>query len=114
MLLPIVDTPDFIEKPDREEAPSNLAIASRYIFTPEIFDFPDQTSKGKNNEIQLTDAMRQMVREYAMYGLQFEGVRYDIGNKLDFIKTNLIYGLQHEEIGEPLRAWLKEFAVGLK
>ena len=74
-----------------------------------IFDYLDRTPKGKNNEIQLTDAMRMMVRENAMYGYRFEGVRYDIGNKLDFIKTNLIYGLQHEEIGPKLRAWLKEF-----
>lgn len=100
---------DFIEKPDRAEAPSNLAIASRYVFTPQIFDYLDTTQRGKNNEIQLTDAMRQMVKEQAMYGLQFDGVRYDIGNKLDFIKTNLIYGLEHEEIGAQLKEWLKAY-----
>ena len=104
---------DFIEKPTMEEAPSNLAIASRYIFTHEIFEFLDQTKPGKNNEIQLTDAMRKMVKKHAMYGLQFKGTRYDIGNKLDFIKTNIIYGLMHEEIGEPLREWLKEFSQEL-
>ena len=59
---------DFIEKPTQEEAPSNLAIASRYIFTHEIFDYLDKTIAGKNNEIQLTDAMRDMVKKYAMYG----------------------------------------------
>ena len=100
---------DFIEKPAQQEAPSNLAIASRYVFTPEIFDFLDKTTPGKNNEIQLTDAMRQMVKRSAMYGLKFEGTRYDIGNKLDFIKTNLIYGLQHPEIGAQLKSWLQEF-----
>ncbi|MEZ5104029.1 MAG: UTP--glucose-1-phosphate uridylyltransferase GalU [Draconibacterium sp.] len=104
---------DFIEKPSIEEAPSNLAIASRYIFTHEIFDFLETTKPGKNNEIQLTDAMRAMVKKHAMYGLQFNGTRYDIGNKLDFIKTNVIYGLMHEEIGEPLREWLKEFSKEL-
>jgi UTP--glucose-1-phosphate uridylyltransferase len=104
---------DFIEKPSAKEAPSNLAIASRYIFTPEIFDYLDSTKPGKNNEIQLTDAMRDMVKKYAMYGLQFKGTRYDIGNKLDFLKTNIIYGLMHEEIGEPLREWLKEFTASL-
>ena len=102
---------DFVEKPAQEEAPSNLAIASRYVFSPEIFDYLDRTPRGKGNEIQLTDAMRMMVKEQAMYGLQFEGVRYDIGNKLDFIKTNLIYGLEHEEIGAKLREWLKEFSA---
>lgn len=104
---------DFIEKPSVEEAPSNLAIASRYIFTPEIFDYLEKTKPGKNNEIQLTDAMRDMVRKYAMYGLRFKGTRYDIGNKLDFLKTNIIYGLMHEEIGEPLREWLKDFSKEL-
>lgn len=104
---------DFIEKPSVEEAPSNLAIASRYIFTSEIFDYLDKTKPGKNNEIQLTDAMRDMVKRYAMYGLQFKGTRYDIGNKLDFLKTNIIYGLEHEEIGVPLREWLREFAKEL-
>ncbi len=104
---------DFIEKPSAEEAPSNLAIASRYIFTPEIFEYLARLKPGKNNEIQLTDAMRDMVKKYAMYGLRFKGTRYDIGNKLDFLKTNIIYGLNHEEIGEPLREWLKEFSKEL-
>jgi len=104
---------DFIEKPSVEEAPSNLAIASRYIFTPEIFDYLDKTKPGKGNEIQLTDAMRDMVKKYAMYGVRFQGTRYDIGNKLDFIKTNIIYGLMHEEIGDHLRVWLKEFSKEL-
>ena len=104
---------DFIEKPSKEEAPSNLAIASRYIFTPEIFDYLEKTKPGKNNEIQLTDAMREMVKKYAMYGLRFKGTRYDIGNKLDFLKTNIIYGLEHEEVGKPLREWLKTFAAEL-
>lgn len=105
---------DFIEKPSIEKAPSNLAIASRYIFTPDIFDYLDKTPKGINNEIQLTDAMRMMVKEKAVYGLQFNGVRYDIGNKLDFIKTNLIYGLEHEEIGTKLREWLLKFVSELQ
>jgi UTP--glucose-1-phosphate uridylyltransferase len=109
----VIIAEDFIEKPSAEEAPSNLAIASRYIFTPEIFDYLNQTKPGKNNEIQLTDAMRDMVKKYAMYGLRFKGTRYDIGNKLDFLKTNIIYGLMHEEIGVPLRKWLKEFSTEL-
>lgn len=104
---------DFIEKPSIEKAPSNLAIASRYVFTAEIFDFLEKTKPGKNNEIQLTDAMRDMVKKYAMYGLRFKGTRYDIGNKLDFLKTNIIYGLMHEEVGEHLRQWLKEFSADL-
>jgi UTP--glucose-1-phosphate uridylyltransferase len=100
---------DWIEKPSPEEAPSNLAIASRYIFTPEIFDFLEKTTPGKNNEIQLTDAMREMVKQYPMYGLKFNGKRYDIGNKLGFLKTNLEFGLKDPEIGAALKSWLKEY-----
>jgi UTP--glucose-1-phosphate uridylyltransferase len=105
---------DFIEKPSIEEAPSNLAIASRYLFTPEIFDYLEQIGRGKNNEMQLTDAMRLMVKEKAMYGVKLDGVRYDIGNKLDFIKTNIIYGLKHDEIGDQLKEWLINFTENLK
>ena len=99
---------DFIEKPGVQEAPSNLAIAGRYVFTPEIFEYLENLAAGKNNEIQLTDAMRKMVRERAMYGLRFEGTRYDIGNKLDFLKTNVIFGLKSKDLGREFRAFLKE------
>jgi UTP--glucose-1-phosphate uridylyltransferase len=100
---------DFIEKPSIEEAPSNLAIASRYIFTPKIFDYLKLVQPGKNNEIQLTDAMHLMLQDYNMYGLRFEGIRYDIGNKLDFLKTNVIYGSKREDLGADFIAWLKQF-----
>jgi UTP--glucose-1-phosphate uridylyltransferase len=99
---------DFIEKPSVKNAPSNLAIASRYIFTPDIFDYLEKTTPGFNNEIQLTDAMRIMVKKHTMYGLRFEGKRYDVGNKLDFIKTNIEYGLKHKEIGKELKEYLTE------
>ncbi len=104
---------DFVEKPAPKDAPSNLAIASRYIFTPEIFTYLDKTTPGVNSEIQLTDAMRAMVKKHAMYGLRFEGKRYDIGNKLDFIKTNIEYGLRHKEIGKELKAYLKSLCETL-
>ena len=100
---------DFIEKPSVEEAPSNLAIASRYIFTPRIFDYLKLVQPGKNNEIQLTDAMHLMLQDYNMYGLRFDGIRYDIGNKLDFLKTNVIYGSKREDLGADFIAWLKQF-----
>lgn len=100
---------NWIEKPSIEEAPSNLAIASRYIFTPEIFDYLEKTPPGKNNEIQLTDAMREMVKTHPMYGMKFNGKRYDIGNKMGFLKTNIEFGLKDPEIGDSLKEWLKEF-----
>jgi UTP--glucose-1-phosphate uridylyltransferase len=101
----------FVEKPRVEDAPSNLAIAGRYVFTAEIFDHIARTPRGKNDEIQLTDAMRLMLAERAMYGLRFDGVRYDIGNKLDFIKTNIALGLKRPDIAEGLREYLRGVAL---
>jgi UTP--glucose-1-phosphate uridylyltransferase len=102
---------DFIEKPKPENAPSDLVIASRYIFTSDIFDYLDHTEPGLGNEIQLTDAMHSMVKDHEMFGYRFRGIRYDIGNKLDFIKTNLIYGLKNPEIGAELRKWMKQYKL---
>ncbi|MDT8391189.1 MAG: UTP--glucose-1-phosphate uridylyltransferase GalU [Lentisphaeria bacterium] len=104
---------DFIEKPSLAEAPSNLAIASRYIFTAEIFDYLATVERGKNNEIQLTDAMRMMVKNTAMYGLRINGARQDIGNKLDYLKANIRHGLKDPEIGADLRAYIADVAAEL-
>lgn len=104
---------DWIEKPSPEEAPSNLAVASRYLFTPEIFDYLENIPSGKNNEIQLTDAMRLMVKNHPMFGMKFTGKRYDIGDKMGFIKTNVEFGLKDPEIGETLKNWLKNFVETL-
>lgn len=105
---------EFVEKPDPSEAPSNLVIAGRYVFTPEIFDYLRIIPRGKNNEIQLTDAMEMMLKDQAMYGLHFKGRRHDIGNKLDFIRTNLLFGLKRDDMGEELRNWVLELAEELK
>ena len=102
---------DFVEKPSPKEAPSNLVIASRYVLSPDIFSFLSKTGAGKNNEIQLTDAMRQLVRSRAMYALRFAGVRYDIGNKLDFIKTNLIFGLKQKDLRKSLQDFIQSLKV---
>lgn len=99
---------DFIEKPDVDKAPSNLAIAGRYIFTPQIFECIKSIKPGKNNEIQLTDAMRLLVKSRVIYGLRFDGVRYDIGNKLDFVKTNIVFGLKREDMREDLLSFMKD------
>lgn len=102
-----------VEKPSPEEAPSNLAVAARYIFQPEILDYLSRTPRGKNNEIQLTDAMAEMLKDHGMYGFRFAGKRYDIGSKLDFIKTNIELGLAHDDISEELAAYLKNIAAEL-
>lgn len=110
----VVKAKSWIEKPSIEEAPSNLAIASRYLFTPEIFDYLKNTTPGKNNEVQLTDAMKEMIKFHPMYGMKFNGKRYDIGNKMGFLKTNIEFGLKDPEIGSTLKKWLKEFADDLR
>lgn len=102
---------DFIEKPDPEEAPSCLAFAGRYIFQPDIFDYLTQTKRGKNNEIQLTDAMRAMAESRPMFGCRFNGRRHDMGNKLDFIKTNIHYALKHPDLADDLHAYLKNIVA---
>jgi len=104
----------WVEKPKPEDAPSNLVIAGRYVFTPEIFDLLAIVPTGVNNEIQLTDAMRLLLKDQDMYGLHFNGKRYDIGNKLDFIKTNLIMGLRQEAFGEELKTRVKELVKGME
>ncbi|NIP92527.1 MAG: UTP--glucose-1-phosphate uridylyltransferase GalU [Akkermansiaceae bacterium] len=109
----VIEIDQLIEKPSVEEAPSNLAIAGRYVFRPEIFDYIAETEPGKNNEIQLTDAMVTMMADRGMYGLRFAGKRYDIGNKLDFIKTNIEFGLKREDIGPELAEYLKQIVEEL-
>ncbi len=104
---------EFVEKPEFDKAPSNLAIASRYIFTPDIFYYINKVKPGLNNEIQLTDAMQLMLQEHDMYGLRFDGKRYDIGSKIDFLKTNVIYGLKREDLGEEFRDWLIDLVKNL-
>lgn len=103
----------FIEKPKPEDAPSNLVIAGRYVFTADIFNYLKIVPRGVNNEIQLTDAMSLMLKDRAMYALHFDGCRHDIGNKLDVIKTNLLFGLKREDMSEELTAWIKELAKSL-
>ncbi len=104
---------EFVEKPEFNKAPSNLAIASRYIFTPDIFYYLKKVKPGLNNEIQLTDAMQLMLQEHDMYGLRFDGKRYDIGSKIDFLKTNVIYGLKRKDLGEEFRDWLIDLVKNL-
>ena len=102
-----------VEKPSAEDAPSNMAVAARYIFQPTIFEYLSKTPRGKNNEIQLTDAMAAMLKDHEMIGFCFSGKRYDVGNKLDFIKTNIELGLTHEDIAGELTDYLRTLASKL-
>lgn len=104
----ILQLDTLVEKPAVSEAPSNLAIAGRYVLTPDIFDMLDQTPAGKNNEIQLTDAMLLLLRRENLFAHRIEGKRHDIGNKLDFLKTTVEFALKRPEFADKFRAFLKE------
>lgn len=99
---------DLIEKPKPEEAPSNLAIAGRYILTADIFECIDRTPKGRESEIQLTDAIKIMLKDHALYAYHFNGKRYDTGNKLDFLKTNVEFALKRQEFRAEFLDYLEE------
>ena len=98
---------DVIEKPSVHDAPSNLAICGRYVFNPDIYDYLQKIGRGKNNEIQLTDAIRLMITEKVVHSLKIDGIRYDIGNKLDFLITNVEFALEREDLGPEFRAYLQ-------
>jgi UTP--glucose-1-phosphate uridylyltransferase len=102
---------DMIEKPNAEEAPSNLAIIGRYILTPEVFEILENTQKGRGGEIQLTDALRELVQRQAIYGYEFEGKRYDTGCKLGFLQATVEFALQRKDLGEPFREYLKSLQL---
>lgn len=104
----ILELDTLVEKPAISDAPSNLAIAGRYILTPEIFAMLEQTPAGKNNEIQLTDAMLMLLKRENLYAHRIEGKRHDIGNKLDFLKTTVEFALKRPEFADKFRAFLEE------
>ena len=98
---------DLVEKPAVEEAPSNVAILGRYIITPKIFEILENTKPGKGNEIQLTDALLKLIEEEAMYAYDFEGRRYDVGDKLGFLQATVEYALRKEELRDGFIDYLK-------
>lgn len=98
---------DMIEKPSIEEAPSNIAILGRYIITPAIFDILESQEPGKGGEIQLTDALRKLAKHEAIYAYNFEGKRYDVGDKLGFLEATIDFALKRPEIRDGLVDYLK-------
>ncbi|AKN32516.1 UTP--glucose-1-phosphate uridylyltransferase [Clostridium carboxidivorans P7] len=97
---------DLVEKPKVEEAPSNIAILGRYIITPAIFDILRNTTPGKGDEIQLTDALRTLIKSEAMYAYNFEGRRYDVGDKLGFLRATVEFALRRDELKESFMEYL--------
>jgi UTP--glucose-1-phosphate uridylyltransferase len=97
---------DIVEKPPRDEAPSNLAAIGRYVLTPEIFDAIRQTPPDSRGEVQLTDAIGLLAREQAVYAYVFEGTRYDIGKKLDYLRATVELAADRDDLGPEFRQFL--------
>jgi len=97
-----------VEKPTPEEAPSNLAAIGRYILTPEIFDALRETAPDRGGEIQLTDAINLLAQQQTVYAYLFEGVRYDIGKKLDYLRATVELAIDRDDLGPEFRAFLAD------
>jgi UTP--glucose-1-phosphate uridylyltransferase len=102
---------NMVEKPKASDAPSNLAIIGRYILTPEIFQCIESIEPGSGGEIQLTDALKYMLRSRPIYGLKFEGRRYDAGDKLGFLKATVEFALNRHDLGQSFREYLKTLCI---
>ena len=107
-----------VEKPAVAEAPSHFAVIGRYVLRPEVFEVLERTGPGRGGEIQLTDALQVLAADPDRYGgvvaMEFDGRRYDTGNKLEYLKANIELATRHPEIGADVRAWLREFAASLE
>ena len=99
---------DMIEKPDLDEAPSNIAVLGRYIISPTVFELLEHTAPGKGGEIQLTDALKQLSAIEPVWAYCFDGKRYDVGDKLGFLKATVEFALRRSDLGGPFRAYLEE------
>lgn len=99
---------DMVEKPSLEEAPSRMAVLGRYIIRPEIFSILGETKPGKGGEIQLTDALKVLAQREAVYAYDFEGKRYDLGDKLGFLEATVEFALRRPDLGGPFQAYLKK------
>jgi UTP--glucose-1-phosphate uridylyltransferase len=102
---------DLIEKPSIAEAPSRMAVIGRYVLTPDVFAVLAKTPPGKNQEIQLTDALRMVAKHRPMYACTIKGKRYDAGDKLGFLKATVEFALKSPEFGERFARYLKQLSL---
>lgn len=102
---------EMVEKPAAGDAPSNLAIIGRYVLTPDIFDALKETTPGRGGEIQLTDALRILLKKRPVYACKFKGTRYDAGDKLGFLKATVEYALNDPSLGGPFRKYLEDLRI---
>jgi len=112
----VVEVTDLVEKPDPDEAPSNLAIIGRYVLDPAVFDVLRETAPGRGGEIELTDALRTLTTMPADKGggvraVIFRGRRYDTGDRLDYLRTTVRLAVERSDLGPDFRAWLREFVA---
>ncbi|MGB9430160.1 MAG: UTP--glucose-1-phosphate uridylyltransferase GalU [Gammaproteobacteria bacterium] len=103
-----------VEKPKPADAPSTLGVVGRYLLTPRIFEILKSTNKGAGGEIQLTDAIQGLLAKESAYACEFEGVRYDCGDKFGYLKATVEYGLKHTELGNDFRAYLERVGADLQ
>ncbi|MFT6878979.1 MAG: UTP--glucose-1-phosphate uridylyltransferase [Granulosicoccus sp.] len=104
----LMEVSGIVEKPSIDKAPSNVAVVGRYILTPRIFHLLENTPKGAGNEIQLTDAIAALLKEQRVLSYNFKGKRFDCGSKMGYLKAQVEFALEHEEVGEEFRKYLKE------
>jgi UTP--glucose-1-phosphate uridylyltransferase len=105
----VVRITGLVEKPPVEEAPSNLAIIGRYVLSPTVFEVLRRTAPGRGGEIQLTDALSELIETEPVHGVVFRGRRYDTGDRLDYLKTVVRLAADREDLGPPMLEWLREW-----
>ena len=106
----LMEVSGIVEKPSVEDAPSNVAVVGRYILTPRIFDLLENTTRGAGNEIQLTDAIAELLKEQRVLSYNFRGRRFDCGSKLGYLQAQVEFALEHEELGHDFRTFLEALA----
>lgn len=104
---------NMVEKPSIEDAPSRMAVLGRYVITPQIFSILENTLPGKGGEIQLTDALRVLAHREPVYAYDFEGIRYDVGDKLGFLKATVEYSLRRSDLGNSFKNYLRALLVSI-
>ncbi|MGH8556358.1 MAG: sugar phosphate nucleotidyltransferase, partial [Methylococcales bacterium] len=108
---PLIRIQSIVEKPRPEDAPSNLGVVGRYILTPSIFKEIESTGRGAGGEIQLTDAIAGLLEKEPVYAYEFEGIRYDCGSKLGYLIATVQHALQHDELKDDFRKYLKNLKL---
>jgi len=106
----LYEVDDIVEKPAPENAPSNLGVVGRYVLTPRVFDLLRATQRGAGGEIQLTDALAELIKFERLFAYNIPGHRYDCGSKLGYLEATIEYGLRHPELGEDFKQFLLERA----